>query len=476
MPTGHLILGQNSFMNKEVTSNPTISYFQLKTENHTEFSIEDMEQYFVNEYGFAKRSTCILHSNGDLINNTYLCVTLPKLPYIPKYGFSWRWIENIGFNIIKKIDIEINNKIIQSFSGIYLNAHFDKLNNKTKKTEILVGNIPKLTKFSMYKDEYKLYVPIPFWYAEEYGNSLPIGKIGNDKVKINVEFNNIEKMIEYGPTHYLKISEESVDFDTYEAFSQYNTNAMGIFFYFDADLRIIYFNLISDTSFQMNSNAYNSNLIGLLNKDSMFLVNEKKNKIYTPLSRSEQINQNVLLNYDISSAYVLTTYIFLGLVEQEVIKKRKKIEYISKEVQVFEFKDLETTKGVFPIYAKNSVYELYWVGVSKGGFDILECVNKNALYVNGFDILSKRDTVFVDNINHFIYYPEYNDYKKNVNMYSYALYPTKYQPSGTLNMSKIEKYELSIDFINLHKNVDFYIFVKSYNILNISEDNVSLLF
>ena len=37
----------------------------------SDFSIEDINQYFVNDYGFSKRSSCILHNNADLINIVY---------------------------------------------------------------------------------------------------------------------------------------------------------------------------------------------------------------------------------------------------------------------------------------------------------------------------------------------------------------------------------------------------------------------
>ena len=68
----------------------------------------------------------------------------------------------------------------------------------------------------------------------------------------------------------------------------------------------------------------------------------------------------------------------------------------------------------------------------------------------------------------------YQPYKRHTNipnsfvyLYSFALNPEDYQPSGTCNMSRIDNSELHLDLKDNLPNVDIQIFAINYNILRI---------
>ena len=80
-----------------LTSDPQITYFKVVYRRHTNFTIEQIPQYFINTPNFGKKSTCILSKNADLIGNATLVVTLPKIKKITDPKVKFAWVKRIGF-------------------------------------------------------------------------------------------------------------------------------------------------------------------------------------------------------------------------------------------------------------------------------------------------------------------------------------------------------------------------------------------
>ena len=165
------------------------------------------------------------------------------------------------------------------------------------------------------------------------------------------------------------------------------------------------------------------------------------------------------------------------------MKKQEHIEYIIKQTRVFTYKNIESLKEGFLIAAKNCVHELLWfVSYEDEYFDYEDCVVNNTILLNGFDILSKRTSMYnklIDHTNHYVFPEKKNctEFNDNIYSYSFSLYSTQYQPSGVLNMSKIEKCELVLEFNpNIRKKKFVKIFANSYNVLRVNRNGVDILF
>ena len=82
---------------------------------------------------------------GDLLMDTYLVLSLPNIwSPILKYNlpdtikseyrpYEFKWIKNIGTQIIKEVTITIGGHIIQKFSGNYMQNIIERDYNETKK-------------------------------------------------------------------------------------------------------------------------------------------------------------------------------------------------------------------------------------------------------------------------------------------------------------------------------------------------------
>ena len=92
---------------------------------------------------------------GDLLTDTYLVVTLPDI-FSPiflnpssdiSYGsFDFKWIKDIGTNIISEITINIDGTMIQRYSGSYIRNIVERDFDAQKKDIFnkMIGNVPEI--------------------------------------------------------------------------------------------------------------------------------------------------------------------------------------------------------------------------------------------------------------------------------------------------------------------------------------------
>lgn len=102
-----------------LTANPQVTFFKQLYRRHSNFSMESIEQTFNGVANFGKRVTCTISRNGDLIYRVYLQATLPSVSLIEEdgSGAQFRWLNWVGHNLIKNVEIEIGGQRINSISA-----------------------------------------------------------------------------------------------------------------------------------------------------------------------------------------------------------------------------------------------------------------------------------------------------------------------------------------------------------------------
>jgi hypothetical protein len=93
-----------------LTGNPQITFFKVNYRRHTNFAMESIENPFNGAPNFSKKVTCTIQRNGDLIYRMYLQATLPKVTV--ETGEKFRWLNWVGHNLIKSVEIEIGGQRI----------------------------------------------------------------------------------------------------------------------------------------------------------------------------------------------------------------------------------------------------------------------------------------------------------------------------------------------------------------------------
>lgn len=130
-------------------------------------------------------------------------------------NIKFAWVENVGHAIIKNIEILINGKTIDKHTGTWMQIKTELSGeiNKQKLRDKLLGNIPELTDFNRKtKPQYKLMIPLHFWFCNNYNSSLPILAFKSNQIIIKVEFRKIEEVsyIEQDKLIYRGVGKDSI--------------------------------------------------------------------------------------------------------------------------------------------------------------------------------------------------------------------------------------------------------------------------
>ena len=174
MGSGLLILISVGKQNLYLTNEPDITFFKVAYRRHTNFSIEIVPQYFKATPDFGKKVSVSISKNADLISQMYLYVKLPSIPkcyhsVLPDDTKKFKWINKIGWAIIRSIDIEIGGLLIDRHYGDWLNiwSEISGKNSHKKGLKKMIGDVDELTTLSNGKESYDLYIPLQFWLCRK---------------------------------------------------------------------------------------------------------------------------------------------------------------------------------------------------------------------------------------------------------------------------------------------------------------------
>lgn len=111
---------------------------------------------------------------------------------------KFAWVCKIGFYIIKHMKLYIGGQLIEEFGGKTMDIihqlmrtlyHDDNFNK-------MIGDIPELTTYDKtIKDEYVLYVPLPFFFCMHTANALPLISLTNNDIYIEIDMENLENVV-----------------------------------------------------------------------------------------------------------------------------------------------------------------------------------------------------------------------------------------------------------------------------------------
>lgn len=108
---------------------------------------------------------------------------------------KFAWIKRLGHYIIKDMYIEIDGEIIDKQNGEWLqiwnelSLPIGKINAYNK----LIGDIEELTNYdNTTKNSHKLYIPLQFWFCKYISAALPLVALNHTDIYLHVELNKLE--------------------------------------------------------------------------------------------------------------------------------------------------------------------------------------------------------------------------------------------------------------------------------------------
>jgi hypothetical protein len=160
MPGGLLNLVANGNMNLILNGNPSKTFFKTSYTKYTNFGLQRfrIDYQDLNVLRLSEDSTFEfrVQAYADLLMDTYLSVRLPDIwsPIYQEEGenttlcqpYEFKWIENLGAQLIRRVRYLINGRVIQEFTGQYLYSMVQRDFSEDKKAlfDKLIGNVPEL--------------------------------------------------------------------------------------------------------------------------------------------------------------------------------------------------------------------------------------------------------------------------------------------------------------------------------------------
>ena len=435
-----------------LTGNPQITFFKVVYRRHTNFAMESIENPFNGSPGFGRKVTCTIQRNGDLIYRIYLQATLPKVTLLASdgSGAQFRWLNWVGHNLVKNVELEIGGQRIDKHYGDWLQIWNELTQEAGKQAGYakMVGNVPQLVnllvqggedcdndcsggepnssnEFLMCSPEYTLYVPLQFWFNRNPGLALPLIALQYHEVRINLEFNTIQNLC-FDQTP--QISNVHTVRDRVSAAGLVAASLYVDYIYLDTDER---------RKFAQVSHEY---LIETLQFTGGESITSSSNKLK--------------LNFNHPC--------------KELIWVVQRDSFVSCDDNV-----IGPWKGQQPFN-----YSDWWDrAVLESGYSVtrVEGLAGNnptvtaLLQLNGHDRFQVREGRYFNEVQPYQHHT--NVPAVGINVYSFALQPEQHQPSGTCNLSRIDNTTLlltvSNNAVGTATSSTVRVYATNYNVLRI---------
>jgi len=401
MGVGFLQISVRSSQDNYLIGNPQFSFFKAVYRRHTNFALEPyllpLQGDTTNPWG--KKFNLKIPKNGDLLYRMYLQFTLTTSN---KEGsdYDFNKFPISAFALINYIDMYIGDQFIDRQYGEWMHIYGEtytppgknRLLSQMIKIERLVNSVDPNSATQV------VYVPLFFWFCRNAGLALPLLALSFSDIRFEVNFNT-QNVALNSPIVYHERRIPDIAITQVQAVTEY-----------------------------------------------VHLDTEEK-KLFASANHDYLIEQ---VQYNIANSVPL----HLGGVQGDI----KNTDY-EKKVFSFDLRFNHPVKEIFWVLQDNTnnsgdkgPYGNYlfnfWRNYDRNRDQIINAT----LCLNGKDIWEYETANFYRSLEGYICHegsgyelePYYTPDGSGIYKYSFALYPQRHQPSGTLNFSGLEKAQLKI--------------------------------
>jgi len=407
-----------------LTGNPQITFFKVVYRRHTNFAIEAIQQTFNGNAGYGNTVTCQISRNGDLINRMYLQVDVPKRKSTAASAGS-TYQNYLGLRLIKSVVIEIGGQQIDKHYSdwLYIWNELSLPIGKRYAYDTMVGaDKDILTGVTVNNDvtATTLYIPFEFWFCRNVGLALPLIALQYHEVKVKIDFETKANCV-IAPA----------DFDDVK-----NISLWADYIFLDTDERRRFAQLSHEYLIEQLQFTGTETLVAGTNRIKLNFNHPCKELIWVA-KIPQDLNKTRWYDYTNTNLVEVDNSPSLGYNGSSKVGGQYTSNYLV-------ISDIKPASNVNPF--KNAILQL-----------------------NGNDRFAVREGDYFNYVQPFQHHtnvPVHN----SINVYSFALKPEDHQPSGTLNMSRIDTATLMVtagdrDTGLTYEGVNIY--AVNYNVLRI---------
>jgi hypothetical protein len=480
-----------------LTGNPQITFFKVVYRRHTNFAIEAIVQTPTGGNTFGSRASFQITRNGDLIHRVYFYCKIKASDTA-----TVALVPNFGQKLLKTVELEIGGQRIDKHYSEWLYI-WNELSLPVGKREgynTMVGANPRniCTKLNM-GQSYELYVPLEFWFCRNVGLALPLIALQYHEVKINIEYESESNMKDYTSTNFTYDEEltaggvASVNITTagtgYTAVPTVTftggggSGATAVPVLTGGSISAINITNIGTgyTSAPTFNFAGGGTGTGLALTAVLGGANNSNAKFST--AAAGQIS--------LTSPTLWVDYIFLDTDERRRFAQLSH-EYLIEQLQftgtesITKGDSMKSIRMNFNHPCKELIWTvrnsegsgIYWNNFSScaptiasssivinDALDSTNPITNCKIMLNGNDRMAPRSGEYFGIVQPYQHHEITPDkFHEGINVYSFAIKPEEHQPSGTLNMSRIDTATLSVAS-SITGNISVY--AVNYNVLRI---------
>ena len=463
MGYGQLLLSVKSDSDNYLVGNPQFTYFKSVYKRHTNFSIDyqSIKLYGDTENVFGKKLYINVPKNGDLVHRMFLTFEVEV-----GINADLEQIAPLGYNYIDYIELYIGGQLIDKHTGEYLAIYHEQFSDSSK--SIGIANMVGIQNNTNDSTKKLITLPLRFWFNNDVGLSLPLIALQYSDIKIDIKFNDKNKV---------------------NKFSSSQPGVSGI---------------------SINNIALLSEYI-FLDKEERNMFSSKTHEYLITQLQSSQLNTIPRYTELYSKYYDPGSGIKKEKLEKLRFKVNMRFSYPIKQI-IWGIQDLiskkvsNNTPSIYMDYENEGIFKYnMWNNHTPGSEQMTYC----NIIINNKELMEEMPADFFRYIQpitygqgHGINYIDLNtvvdtnnpkmdelQLSKGLGFYSYsfALKPKNFQPSGSLNFSKLDNIQLKFGIRKTHEKDDttdninqnskmISLYAINYNILKISSGMCGLAF
>ena len=487
-----------------LTGNPQITFFKIVYRRHTNFSMEYVPQNFESTPTFETTSSTKVKYKikrvADLLYDIYIVYDLPEIYCAQETDDSgilknekFQWINNLGQNIIESAEIFVAGQSLDKQYSTWMNIWNELTLTDTDKQKYnyMIGNREGIFQdipLSHYLGAFsgtatptingsRLYIPLNFWFCQNPGLAIPLVSLQYTELELHVTFAPLNELFTLGENKASPHGIFNSLYDPDNLGSLLKTN-LG---YTEENILWRYINGTKVLGGWNQNTFLLLHYIYLDEPERRRFAKSSVEYLMTQTQRIQRQGLSGLVNDEIKLLHPIKELIFV-LRRNDVDRRNAWNNYtdlINTDIPnqtTAEFTDTQQSHDQDLLFQNHTDY-------FNNLFNILY---SGKLRFNGHARFDDRSDIFFNFAQPYKYHQ--GSGADGVYVYSFALEPDNYQPSGSCNFSRINKVKIELVLkkppqtttttpnYNYAYNYDLDIYAVNYNVFRIMAGIGSLVF
>ena len=435
-----------------LTGNPQITFFKVVYRRHTNFAMEAIQQTFSGIPNYGNTVYCQISRNGDLIHRTYLEVGVNTTAN--SIAGTESYVNYLGLRLLKSVSIEIGGQQIDKHYSdwLYIWNELSLPRGKRYAYDTMVGADRDALNNATYSTSTNittLYIPLEFWFCRNIGLALPLIALQYHEVKIKIEFESATNCLYVpGGNAVSNLGDYKLD----------NPNLWVDYIYLDTDER---------RKFAQLSHEYLIEQLQFTGQETLSTSGAR-----VKLNFNHPCKELIWVAKPTTLASKWYNYTSDGTNASSPNPANDLSNLPNPTINhggAFNINDWLVSSNIgssinFGL-TSNYIQDNYIPYVDNVATNIVNPFESCLLQLNGNDRFNFRYGNYFNLVQPYQHHTNI-PLNRGINVYSFALKPEEHQPSGTLNMSRIDTAILDVK-VNTNVSGNINIYAVNYNVLRI---------